>query len=42
LLKRARSRWPLDKVASNPWVEGSIRVDGGIRFREEKQGEEVL
>jgi protein-serine/threonine kinase len=41
LLKRARSRWPLSKAAAIPWVAQGVRVDGGIRFREEDEGEEV-
>lgn len=42
LLKRARSRWPLAKVAETEWVAGGIRVEGGVQFREEEEGEEVL
>ena len=42
LLKRARSRWPLSKVMGIEWVSQGIRVDGGIRFRDEDEGEEVL
>lgn len=42
LLKRARSRWPMEKVADHEWVSGGIRVEGGIKFREEQEGEEVL
>ncbi|KAH8652273.1 kinase-like domain-containing protein [Xylariales sp. PMI_506] len=42
LLKRARSRWTLDKVAENEWISGAIKVEGGPRFREEVEGEEVL
>lgn len=41
LLRRARSRWTLDKVAAEPWLVSALRVDGGIRFREEEAGEEV-
>ncbi|KAL2756959.1 hypothetical protein ACRALDRAFT_1031216 [Sodiomyces alcalophilus JCM 7366] len=41
LLMRARTRWSLEKVASNEWVAGAIQVDGGIQFREEDEGEEV-
>lgn len=41
LLKRARSRWPLVKVAAMEWVSGGVCVEGGIRFREEEEGEEV-
>lgn len=42
LLKRSRSRWPLEKVAETEWVKGGVTVDGGIKFREEDDGEEVL
>lgn len=42
LLKRARSRWPMSKVAKAEWVSRGINVDGGIKFREEEEGEEVL
>jgi protein-serine/threonine kinase len=42
LLKRARSRWPLDKVRELEWVRGGICVPGGIKFREEEEGEEVV
>ncbi|KAK0719861.1 kinase-like domain-containing protein [Lasiosphaeris hirsuta] len=41
LLKRARSRWPLAKVAETEWVGGGIQVEGDIKFREEEEGEEV-
>ncbi|KAK3297211.1 kinase-like domain-containing protein [Chaetomium fimeti] len=41
LLKRARSRWPLSTVGQTEWVAGGVRVEGGIRFREEEEGEEV-
>jgi protein-serine/threonine kinase len=41
LLKRARSRWPLAKVAETEWVGKGVCVEGGIRFREEEEGEEV-
>ncbi|KAK3370097.1 kinase-like domain-containing protein [Podospora didyma] len=42
LLKRAQSRWPLSRVAETEWVRGAIQVEGGIKFREEEEGEEVL
>ncbi|KAI1774231.1 kinase-like protein [Hypoxylon cercidicola] len=42
LLKRARSRWPMEKVVGHEWVSGGIEVEGGIKFREEEEGEEVL
>ncbi|KAI4595077.1 hypothetical protein KJ359_007330 [Pestalotiopsis sp. 9143b] len=41
LLKRARSRWTLDKVASMGWVRNGIKVEGGPRFKEEAEAEEV-
>lgn len=42
LLKRARSRWTMQKVAAEDWVKNGIDVEGGIRFREEHNPEEVL
>jgi protein-serine/threonine kinase len=42
LLKRARSRLPLDKIREREWVKSGIRVEGGIKFREEDVGEEVV
>lgn len=42
LLKRSRSRWPLEKVAETEWVTGGVTIEGGIKFREEEDGEEVL
>lgn len=42
LLKRARSRWTMDKVADAAWVRSAMNVVGGLRFREEEQGEEIL
>jgi protein-serine/threonine kinase len=41
LVDRARQRWTLDQVADTEWVKGGINVDGGIRFREEAEAEEV-
>ena len=41
LLKRARSRWPLNQVAETEWVSKGINVEGGIRFMEEEEGEEI-
>ncbi|KAL2191673.1 Pkinase-domain-containing protein [Thermothelomyces heterothallicus CBS 203.75] len=41
LLKRARSRWPLNKVAEMEWVARGVCMEGGIKFREEEEGEEV-
>lgn len=42
LLKRARSRWTLEKVAESEWVRGAIKIDGGPKFKEEAEAEEVL
>jgi protein-serine/threonine kinase len=42
LLKRARSRWTMQKVASQEWVKGGIQVEGSIKFREEDTPEEVI
>ncbi|KAK4215972.1 protein kinase [Rhypophila decipiens] len=42
LLKRARTRWPLNEVSETEWVGRGIQVEGGIKFREEEEGEEVL
>jgi len=41
LLKRARSRWPLDKVSEISWVKEGIQVSGGIKFREEGEAEVI-
>jgi protein-serine/threonine kinase len=42
LLKRARSRWTVDKVAKHSWVREAILVEGGsLHYREEDYGEEV-
>lgn len=41
LLKRARSRWTMAKVAQEEWVKDGIKVEGGLRFREEEDGGEV-
>lgn len=41
LLKRARSRWTIDKLASAPWVAGGIDLANGVTFREEEKAEEV-
>ncbi|ESZ92245.1 hypothetical protein SBOR_7371 [Sclerotinia borealis F-4128] len=41
LLKRARSRWTLEKVQDNEWVKGGVDVEGGVRWREEFIPEEV-
>ena len=41
LLKRARSRWSLEKVAAQPWVADEVVVNAGLKFREEDEAEEV-
>ncbi|KAH8805659.1 kinase-like protein [Xylogone sp. PMI_703] len=41
LLKRARTRWSLDRVNQEEWVQKGIEVEGGIRFREEDMPEEI-
>ena len=41
LLKRARSRWTMAKVAEEGWVKGGIEIENGIKFREEDIPEEV-
>lgn len=41
LLKRARSRWPLDKISEMSWVKEGIQVPGGIKFREEGEAEVI-
>lgn len=41
LLRRASRRWSLQKVAEVEWVKGGITMEGGLRFREADDGEEV-
>ncbi|KAM4061574.1 kinase [Hirsutella rhossiliensis] len=41
LLKRARSRWSVEKVTAQPWVRDAVQVDGGLQFWEEDEAEEV-
>lgn len=41
LLRRARSRWTIDKLSELDWVREMIKVKGGIRFREEEKAVEV-
>lgn len=41
LLRRARSRWTIDKLSELDWVKEMIDVPGGIRFREEEKAVEV-
>ncbi|KAH8588985.1 kinase-like domain-containing protein [Bisporella sp. PMI_857] len=42
LLKRARSRWTMDKLAEYEWVKDGITVEGGVKFREEDTPKEVV
>ncbi|KAI1825579.1 kinase-like protein [Xylaria intraflava] len=42
LLRRARSRWPMQQVIEHEWVHGAIQVHGGLKFLEEEEGQEVL
>jgi protein-serine/threonine kinase len=42
LLKRARSRWSVEKVANHPWVRDAMQIEGGLQFSEQEDGEEVL
>lgn len=42
LLKRARSRWTMQQVAQEDWVRNGIQVEGGIKFPEEDNPEEVV
>lgn len=41
LLKRARSRWTLERVGEEEWVKRGVMVEGGVRFREEDVPVEV-
>ena len=41
LLRRARSRWTIDKLSELDWVRSTIDFPGGIRFREEEKAVEV-
>ncbi|KAI0814405.1 kinase-like domain-containing protein [Xylaria sp. FL0064] len=42
LLRRARSRWSMRQVIDHEWVRGAIQVEGGLKFPEEEDGQEVL
>ncbi|KAI0444544.1 kinase-like domain-containing protein [Xylaria telfairii] len=42
LLKRARSRWLMGQVIEHPWVRDAIQVEGGLKFPEQEEGQEVL
>ncbi|KAI1124485.1 kinase-like protein [Nemania abortiva] len=42
LLRRARNRWPMGQVIEHEWVREAIQVDGGLRFPEKEEGQEVL
>lgn len=39
LLKRSRSRWPLEKVEATAWVMGGVAVEGGLQRVEDEDGE---
>ncbi|KAI9799040.1 MAG: hypothetical protein M1833_004234 [Piccolia ochrophora] len=41
LLKRATRRFTLDRVANEAWVRDGVQVDGGVRFREECDGQQL-
>ncbi|KJZ77734.1 hypothetical protein HIM_02911 [Hirsutella minnesotensis 3608] len=41
LLKRARSRWSVEKVSEQQWVRDALQIDGGLQFWEEEEGQEV-
>lgn len=41
MLRRSRSRWKMDKLAALEWVQDMIKVEGGIKFREEESASEV-
>lgn len=41
LLKRARSRWTLNRVAETAWVCGAMTLDGGLQFRTEAGDVEI-
>jgi protein-serine/threonine kinase len=41
LLKRARSRWSVEKAAEAIWAKDGIKVEDGIKFREEDTPDEV-
>jgi protein-serine/threonine kinase len=41
LLKRARSRWTITKVAAQLWVKQALQIEGALKFREEDTPEEV-
>ncbi|SPN98765.1 related to rat SNF1, Celegans unc-51, Dun1p and other protein serine kinases [Cephalotrichum gorgonifer] len=40
LLRRARTRWTVEKVGEQEWVAGALK-EGGVVFREEEKGVEV-
>ncbi|KAI0205292.1 kinase-like protein [Astrocystis sublimbata] len=42
LLRRARSRWLMGQVIEHPWIRDAIQVEGGLKFPEEEDGQEVL
>ena len=40
LLKRAKVRWGLDRVAGGEWVSAGVDVEGGLRVAREEEDEE--
>ena len=40
LLRRAKVRWGLEKVAGEEWVKGGITVDEGLRGPDEAEDED--
>jgi protein-serine/threonine kinase len=42
LLKRARSRWSLEKIAEEDWIRGGVNVEGCIRFLPEDDTDEAV
>ncbi|KAI1169355.1 kinase-like protein [Nemania serpens] len=41
LLRRARSRWPMKQVIEHEWVREATQIEGGLRFPEHEDGQEV-
>ncbi|KAI0868450.1 kinase-like protein [Hypoxylon argillaceum] len=42
LLRRSRNRWQMGQVIEHEWVREAIQTDGGLRFPEGEDGQEVL
>lgn len=42
LLRKHKRRWTIHKLSEYDWVKGGVDVPGGIKFREEVEGEEVV